>query len=607
VTIGPGITIVSETSGGRLGETGRDLILQAAVVSNVPGRTISLFGTVLDIQGPVTATGGGEITIDGQWTNAAGNTIAATGTQSEPGRLELQGNWINNGTITGTDTNVFFGDNNSSDSWQNLGVITLAGTPLTLDGSFATSSLGTLSSNSIVTLTGELDNTGTTLNLDTIVGNPFVLGSTGVITGGNITGSTAFTVGPNVGSAGLIDVTMNTDLVIGSATQVSIFGDLTLAGVNVFLECSNSFSFLNLNNNASLTGVGELVFNGTSTNDSSCRARPTSAIALPTIDTGITVRTGLSGGRIGEPGSPINLLGQVNSTLPGRAINILGDPVSIEGSLTATGGGELVVGGASWNSNAASTVDVTDGTLSLQGNWTNDGTITANNSIVTFGSTFSDSWNNAGTLTLTDSPLFMGGTFMLADLGLYSSNDTLWITGTLDNVSNTLDLDAVNANEILLNSAGTVDGGTITGLNTWEIGPNGGSPSLEGVILDVNLRILNSTQLNIAHSLVLNNASIELAADSSFSFLNIANGQSTTGTGSILFAGLISNDSGNRVRRSNTGTGTTSFGPDIEFRTVTTGGIIGDTNRELEILGSAICCFPIYYRTNSPFSTKLSL
>ncbi|MFK8031431.1 MAG: thrombospondin type 3 repeat-containing protein [Gammaproteobacteria bacterium] len=585
VTIGSGVTVVSDTSGGRIGEISRDLILEASVISNVPGRVIALRGNVLNLEGDLTAVNGGEILIDGNWTNAAGSTIDVT-----DGQLALDGEWVNNGNISASNSMIEFGSS-SFDSWQNLGTITLNGSPLVLNGSFLASDLGNLTSDSAISVTGELDNTGTTLNLDSVVGNPFSIGTNGTIIGGSVAGSVPLTVGPSVSGAVLMDVTMETDLVIRNSSQLSIMGTLTLDSVDVSLECSPSFSYLNFVNSAVLTGTGEVVFNGTTSSDSNCRARPVSSVAEATIGPNITVRSGLSGGQLGNISSTLNLQGEVISTLTEREIRIIGSPGNIMGPVTATDGGEINIDGT-WSNMAGNVISATDSSLLLQGDWINNGNITALDSAVTFGGTTADTWNNAGTgiITLTGTPLSMDGTFSIANLGNYSSDSSLLITGTLDNAAATLDIDAINASDLVLGTTGIIDGGTITGSSTWPVGPSI-SATLRGVTLGLDMSLLQNTQLTVEDNLTLVDSSIELTASAGgFSYLNVSSNQTIGGTGSIVFAGSSNSDTANRVRR--VGTGLTTFEAGINFETSATGGRIGDTNRETTILGDILSNVP---------------
>ena len=163
-------------------------------------------GTVYVASGGVnTASGVMEVQANGlldlsgtSWANQ-GSVVVNGGTASLAAT-----NWSNSGTISVTGGTVTLGGN-----WSNSGTIDLNGGTLNLGGSTTTAGLGlaglTRSGVTTVNLTGQLDNTSTTLALTAATGDFRLYG--GAISGGSITaaGGARLLVGAN-GSNRLVDV-----------------------------------------------------------------------------------------------------------------------------------------------------------------------------------------------------------------------------------------------------------------------------------------------------------------------------------------------------------------------------------------------------------------
>ena len=200
----------------------------------------------------------------------------------------------------------------------------------------------------------------------------------------------------------------------------------------------------------------------------------------------------------------------------------------------ATNGGTLYIGypnyyPTNWNNSASGTIKADGGAVSLNGAWTNNGTISAVNSGVI---SLDGSWNNAGTISATGgSTINLGGTFNTAQLGSLSASadSTVNITGTLDNTSSTLNLTGyggtwnlqggtisngtldVNASDLHLVN-GTLSGVTVSG------GPlqiQGGSIILDSVTVTGGDLQVNNGSVTIQKGLTLSSPSVDLSNSSS--------------------------------------------------------------------------------------------
>jgi hypothetical protein len=240
LTIASGMTIhggSSQSSGGHIGSadyfpSASDGVIlnQGNISADVNGMDLVLFTSKVVNEGTVEAKNGGGVSINHLVSNTA--TLSAAGT----GHLLIAG-----------------------DHWNNEGIITITDSTLTLGGVFTVPGLGTLTlSGAYVELTGLLENTGTTLVLNsgaawTLVG--------GAINGGTVDGpaGAALILGEAFGT--LYGVTMNADLQVrgssaGMLAGAGIFDGLTLNGTATL----DQFSSLNFYGKQTLGGTGSVLF-----------------------------------------------------------------------------------------------------------------------------------------------------------------------------------------------------------------------------------------------------------------------------------------------------------------------------------------------------------
>jgi hypothetical protein len=243
-TIGPGVTI--RTGGGTSANANfvkvRCVDNQGTISAEDQTLNLSLVSPTWTNNGTLKVSGG-SLGLEGDWTNAAGHSIAATG-----GVLYLGGTWSNAGTITATNATVGL-----TGSSTNLGSISLDHSALEIWNAFSTTALNALSITNPVSLSlrqsnAELDNTGAVLALSpATTGDLNLMG--GSIHGGSITAS----------DHAKINCLANTALV-----GVSLFAPVVSSGTGAYLNTTD------LDNHADLTFTGGgLSLAGTWTNSGS--------------------------------------------------------------------------------------------------------------------------------------------------------------------------------------------------------------------------------------------------------------------------------------------------------------------------------------------------
>jgi RHS repeat-associated protein len=345
---------------------------------------------------------------------------------------------------------------------------------------------------------------------------------------------------------------------------VTFAGNLTVHGV---LTVNQGLTL----NNATVLLDGDMVFEGTGTQTLGTTGQVIFEGGLAQIrseDGPLVVSSGISvinnnagGGILGNPDEPLTLDGTVTASA-GQTITVRGYSVTNNGpgsgaaSLQANGGTLLVInlqsdpGGISAAANGSVTLDslaVADSGQSL--NWQNNGAISVSNSTLTLTNTTADvkgahvnSWKNNGTISASNANINLGGTFTLANLGNFSHNGcsiNIIETGTLNNAGQTLNLNDPTQPWSLV--GGVISGGTVSTLGQGQLTATGDS-TLIGVTLVGELSV----------SAVLENRGVNVSEGSSGT--NVVNVQATSaGTDLTLMA------SGTEVVNMQTGGGAGSI------------------------------------------------
>jgi hypothetical protein len=326
-----------------------------------------------------------------------------------------------------------------------------------------------------------------------------------------------------------------------------------------------------------LGGSGSVLM-GQSSVDELTMSSQTSAATL-TIGSGITIH-GTTGVVFASAGNIVNQ-GTIVADSAGGFIQVSPTLLTNQGSLTASNGGTLLVGGLTGNVGTATVsgagtvlslpgnfvinpgLTVTNGaslslngnfvvdqgltapsgtTLSLSGTWTNStgSTISASGATLTLGSSFA-SWRNQGTITATNSTVNLGGDFTFSDLGIFNnSGSTVNLTGRLENSNTTLTLGAATGSWDLY--GGTIVGGSYSASGGAELLFTSRGGTLQDVTADSDLDLAtNGGSVTINDGLTLNHANVLLGNASvttygSLYFAQVSNPNLVLGgTGTIVF------------------------------------------------------------------------
>lgn len=577
LVIDSGIRVISDTTGGRIRALSNSttVTLNGAIESSVAGRTISIAGAALNVSGTLMATNGAKITAD--FTTAgvidAAAIINATGANSE---IELLGFITNNADINITDGILDIG-NNTNEEWVNNGSINLNNATAELGGTFTTADIGTVTGTGTVLIDGLLDNTGENLDVSTLFGGIVNFGGTGTLLGGSL-----ITTPVTVVSGFVLDgLTLATDLNLDSGATVTVNNGLTLNNGNVIINSVGNFTALSFaggnGETSTFGGTGEVRFNGTTPSSAVSELRTTGTGHTLLVDSGITVRSVTTGGRIRTTGSNAAIVfnGNIVSDVDNRSITLTaGNTLTIGGTFSATNGATIMAdfpAGSSITSSANLSAD--GGEIGLVGLFSNAGTIDIANGTLDIGNNNAEAWSNTGTITLTNSTIELGGLIVLADIGTIGGTGTMLVDGNIENTGQSLDLGTIFSGAITLGNNGAIDGGTL--INT-PVTVASVFNFNEGVTLDVDLSMSDGSRLNIGGGLTLNNVDISMESDGNFTFMDFkgSTGEavSLAGTGEILFAGTTTSSNVTEVRGSDSVNFTIDSG--ITLRTVTTGGRI---------------------------------
>src|SRR5262249_44551052 len=125
--------------------------------------------------------------------------------------------------------------------------------------------------------------------------------------------------------------------------------------------------------------------------------------------------------------------------------------------------------------------------------------------------TLNGGWQNNGTITETSSAVNLGGTFNTAGIGtLNTTSGTISVTGTLTNTNATFSTGPTGTNWYF--GGGTIVGGNVSPVGTAQLTvPSGGSGALTGVILAGPMTVMDGATLTINNGLTFNNGSILLS------------------------------------------------------------------------------------------------
>ncbi|MGE0480559.1 MAG: beta strand repeat-containing protein [Phycisphaerae bacterium] len=345
--------------GGGASLTGEGAVVNHGTIrADRGGQTLTVAPASFTNHGLLDCVAGGRLSIGATtstWRNAAAGRIAANGAT-----LDLRGDWINDGAIDATNATV------------------------TLAGSFDTSSLARVNlTGGTVQLAGTLDNTGASYAISpasgpwTFRGGQIVGGSFAVPDGTslNVTGSaTSFLTGVAfVGAVSLgSDARLRVDADSTHPSQITFTGALA----RISLSGHRRFDGLPVNlrtaaNTISVDEGGSLTLGPSQQLDGSVSILGGAGVAGTT-------------GSVRNEGSIRGGAGQVVQVNPTYFENA-GLCESVGGTMSF---GSITAPINSWENLPGGAIRVTNGTLDLNGNWSNAGTIEATNSTVNLRGAF---------------------------------------------------------------------------------------------------------------------------------------------------------------------------------------------------------------------------
>ncbi len=253
-------------------------------------------------------------------------------------------------------------------------------------------------------------------------------------------------------------------------------GDFTSAGIGTI----------------SSSGGGSIEFNGTLDNSGSSNPLSLATISSWVMDNG-TIEGGTLTGSLSVSSGTLTLEGVTLSS--GTTLNVSGGTLTLEGVTLSSGTTLDVSGGSVTLENSGiigsvneGAIDVTGGTLTLGGNWSNSGTLEDAGGILNLGGTFSTS--DLGTLEYSSGQVELSGVMMIN-----SANDTFTLSSSTTGSTLLLN-DGTIADGTVMSSDGSQltvgndSNGTISSssgtLNDVTLGSNlqmpGGTLSLEGTV-----------------------------------------------------------------------------------------------------------------------------
>ncbi|TWF45701.1 hypothetical protein FHW36_1011632 [Chitinophaga polysaccharea] len=362
----------------------------SASVKTMPSTAFTVAGNLTSAIGSGTAvsyTAASNITV-------SGNVNIGTGTTFSGGSFTVTtgGDWVNNGTFSGgTSTVVMTGGGTSisgsgTHNFNNLtvaatNITAAASTSLNLSGNFASTAPGTFThqTGGTVTMSGTgASITGTGFSFENLAISGTVTAAVDIILTGNISASGTFTntsgsvtmsgTGKTISGAGTLN--FGSLIPTGTITSTANFS------VNNTLNVSGSFSA----SAGTATFTGTSVLNGTA-NLFNVTLNGTSLLLSANSTLGIANTYTVTAGTLNVTSSvpnTVNFNSTAAQTIPAGTFNNL----TVSGGNTKTLGGTVTANG-DFTIASGTTFSGSSQSISISGNWINNGTFTASTSTVT--------------------------------------------------------------------------------------------------------------------------------------------------------------------------------------------------------------------------------
>jgi filamentous hemagglutinin len=382
LTIGSSITVRSQ----QRGYVGADTLVNRGTLESASssGGTFSVFGT--------------QVFHNEGWIKNSNNGYFAITNLDNTGTI----------TLTGGST-VLWGDH-----WTNDGTMSLTNGTLQADGTFTAATLSSIVRNgTVLQISGCIDNADKTLALDCFTGAWPLMYGTGSAAQGTVQGGT---VGTSNGSSLVIpayadgqwrrsgtfdNVTLAADVEINRGTELRIRNGINLNSHTIRLlgigsQFFNDITYLDSDGNASINGVGSIIFDSTSGSFSATGNNVLTAMGggKLTIGPGVTVTNGTGFGQVGSANGTWINQGTITATsqleiqgndwinqgtitvMPGATLRLNGTVSTANIGQLRSFSGQILAVGTINNAGQTLVVGSNIGTLTLSGSQIRDGTIT---------------------------------------------------------------------------------------------------------------------------------------------------------------------------------------------------------------------------------------
>lgn len=350
------------SSGFGIGHKDHAVINYATILSDSANRSAGVEGGPLTNHGLMQATNGGGLYITGLINTNDGIIDVAAG-----GRLNLYGDWSNDG------------------------VINVVGSDIELYGNFTTDDMNeVIGDDNSLKIFGVVDNTGRIITLDTLssvlasdqLSPGWVLtridSQVGTIKGGVVVANDAaglFMPASNSfarADGAFDDVILVADVTMERNARLNVLNELTLAGSTIRMKgiggpSANNITGLTTEGDVTIGGNGTIIFDEASKDDGNS-IYPSGGTL--TIGAGVLIRSGTGRGQIGTDNENFIQKFINNGTISardGQTIQLIGDDWVNNGVIEARDGGVVFLGGTFKAENLGSLQAINGGDFRVQG------------------------------------------------------------------------------------------------------------------------------------------------------------------------------------------------------------------------------------------------
>jgi hypothetical protein len=362
-----------------------------SVIKTMPASVLTIAGNLISSISTGTSvsfTAGNNITVNRDVSLGASTTFDASSFQHT-----FKGNWINNGTITGSTSTVTLsgvnavvsgvGVNNFNNlTFSGVGATGASSTSINIAGNLSTTGAGsfTHASNGIVSMTG---------TAKTILGNGFTFSNLNI--SGNITTAANIKIAGNFTVNGVFAASNGTSTFNGSSKTLAGSGTITFFALNILGTISTANSFTMLSNlsvavgAALTTTAGIVTMNGNTSFSGIANLFNVTINAAKTLVMGTNSVLGIANTFI-KTGT-LNVTSNIPNTVEYNSFGAQSIVNTTYNNLTLSNGGVKTVAGAitvnrDFTINPSVTFNASSFIFSLYRHWINNGIFTASTSDV---------------------------------------------------------------------------------------------------------------------------------------------------------------------------------------------------------------------------------